>query len=162
MKKCNKCNTVKSRTSFYRSKYYGLRSDCKDCCKLSVKLFQKKNPEKRRKYQQQTYLNNRDHYLTKSLLWAKINPAKANARNMKYITKKIQALPPWLSIEQLEQIVSFYKLAQQKTKETGIKHEVDHIIPLNGKLVSGLHVPWNLQVITKIENIKKRNRIIYE
>jgi len=46
------------------------------------------------------------------------------------------------------------------TAETGIKHEVDHIIPIKGKNVSGLHVPWNLQILTKSKNAKKRNRVI--
>jgi len=51
-----------------------------------------------------------------------------------------------------------YILANQITKTTGILHEVDHIVPLHGKFVSGLHVPWNLRIITKTENARKNNR----
>lgn len=52
-------------------------------------------------------------------------------------------------------INNFYKEAKRLTKETGIQFHVDHIIPLNGVLVSGLHVEYNLQIITALDNNKK-------
>jgi len=57
------------------------------------------------------------------------------------------------------QINKFYNDAKKITKETGIKHVVDHIMPLNGENSCGLHVPWNLQIITEEENLKKSNKI---
>lgn len=52
-----------------------------------------------------------------------------------------------------------YRLSQLRTIVTGVKHNVDHIVPLNGKLVCGLHVWNNIRVITYLENILKSNKI---
>lgn len=68
---------------------------------------------------------------------------------------RLRATPPWVN---KKEILAFYAEARRLTKETGIPHEVDHIHPLRGKHLCGLHVPWNLQVIPRVENRKKHNR----
>ena len=73
---------------------------------------------------------------------------------------KLKATPIWLTTEQKNQINNIYKNCLNITKQTGIKHNVDHIIPLKGKKVCGLHVPWNLQILTATENNSKNNRLI--
>jgi hypothetical protein len=70
-----------------------------------------------------------------------------------------EATPAWLSKEQKEAIKQLYTEAQKITKLTGVRYEVDHIIPLINDIVCGLHVPWNLQVIPKTDNLKKANKI---
>lgn len=70
---------------------------------------------------------------------------------------KISATPNWISKSSFKEI---YRKARQVSRETGIEHQVDHIIPLNHRLVCGLHVPWNLQVLTRAENARKHNHFV--
>jgi hypothetical protein len=69
---------------------------------------------------------------------------------------RIKATPLWVDLSEIE---AFYKNAAMLTAETGIRYSVDHIMPLKGKSSCGLHVPWNLQVITLESNIIKGNRL---
>ena len=70
------------------------------------------------------------------------------------------ATPKWLTQEDKRAIRQLYIDAMTVTRITGVPYVVDHIIPLNGDLVSGLHVPWNLQVMTREENLRKSNKVI--
>ena len=69
----------------------------------------------------------------------------------------MQRTPKWLTEDDHWMIEQTYKFAALRTKMFGFAWHVDHIVPLQGKLVSGLHVPWNLQVIPAAENISKNN-----
>lgn len=83
-------------------------------------------------------------------LYMRSNAAKRNAQ-------KKRASPPWLTTDHWAQIKAFYDEAERLTRETGEKHEVDHIVPLVNPLVCGLHIPLNLRVTTKFENQSKSN-----
>ena len=72
---------------------------------------------------------------------------------------QLQRTPKYLTIIQILEIQAFYTEAIRLTQETSIPHEVDHIYPLQGKEVSGLHVPWNLQILTKEQNRSKGNKM---
>ena len=68
--------------------------------------------------------------------------------------KRNKSMPIWANSKAIREM--YYK-ARKLTSSTGIKHEVDHIIPSNHPLVCGLHVETNLQIITEQENIAKSN-----
>jgi len=91
--------------------------------------------------------------------WKAANPELVMANSKHRRTKHKQATPKWLTQEHKAQIKQFYLDAMLVSKVTGVPYAVDHIVPLRGELVSGLHVPWNLAVITREENSKKSNKI---
>jgi hypothetical protein len=93
--------------------------------------------------------------LTKN--WKIDNKSKVIALNGKRRASVRNALPKWLTEDELWMIEQAYELAQLRSKVFGFKWHVDHVIPLKGKNVCGLHTPYNLQVIPAKENLKKGN-----
>ena len=71
-----------------------------------------------------------------------------------------KATPSWLSAEQKLAMRALYLQAQKLTSITGERYAVDHIVPLINDAVCGLHVPWNLRVITREENLAKSNKLV--
>ena len=69
-----------------------------------------------------------------------------------------KAIPAWLTAYDHQQMLAMYVKASRLTVETGEPHNVDHIIPMQGRNVCGLHVPNNLQVLSRRENLRKSNR----
>jgi hypothetical protein len=88
----------------------------------------------------------------------KTNRANYNKLKAQRRAAKLKATPKWLTTSQLDEIKAMYVLADELTKSTGIPHQVDHIVPLQGSNVCGLHVPWNLQVIAASKNASKGNK----
>jgi 5-methylcytosine-specific restriction endonuclease McrA len=70
------------------------------------------------------------------------------------------ATPPWLSRKQKLEIRQLYQIAITMSRTTGEQYVVDHIMPIQGEDVCGLHVPWNLRVITQEENLAKSNKLV--
>ena len=85
------------------------------------------------------------------------NPARRNLLTANYRSAKDNRTPTWLTEVDFERIANVYKLATLQSKITGTTWHVDHIIPLRGEYVSGLHVPSNLQAIPGVDNVRKNN-----
>lgn len=88
-------------------------------------------------------------------IWSANNKDRLAARSAARRALKLQATPRWVAEEEF---LFVYAEAQRKSIETGTDHHVDHIVPLKSKIVCGLHVPWNLQVLIGSENLSKNNR----
>ena len=145
---------------------------CSKTCK--VLAWQHNNPEKHAASRAETRARRKPQAAKEAREWRASNPGRQAALNKQsyqrnreevltrqrtYGLRCAGAAPPWLSPEQLEKIAGFYAEARRLTRETGVKHEVDHIEPLNGPASCGLHVPWNLQVLTMKENKSKGNKV---
>ena len=90
--------------------------------------------------------------------WKVENPTlvTADARNRRH--KHRYATPAWLTQDQRNAMRDLYLMAMRMTKTTGVPYVVDHIVPLRSPMVCGLHVPWNLQVLTREANLRKSNK----
>lgn len=112
---------------------------------------------------QEKYANDADHIAARKLRgaeWARKNKDRCNAKTNARRAARQNAQPPWLTADQRAQIEGFYNTASRRSDEDGIPYEVDHIVPLKNSVVCGLHVPWNLQVITAFENRSKGNKLV--
>jgi hypothetical protein len=146
---------------------------CYECTKQRVQKWQKENPEKVKVNHAKWVERNPGVANERRKLWYQQNLERHNAQMKAYFeanphlraklsstqrAKILQRTPGWLTEDDRWLINEIYELAALRTKATNTPWHVDHIIPLRGKKVSGLHVPANLQVIPAAENLKKGAR----
>lgn len=155
MKTCTRCK-LNQPLSNYHKQNSKLKSACKSCIKEEYLL----NKQTRLSYQINRYREKSNQLKDYQRNWRKNNPHLLAAQNVKRRIRVLNATPTWLSDEHKLAMKTIYSEAQRLTKETGILHHVDHILPLISNVVCGLHVPWNLQILTAASNIKKSNRLI--
>jgi len=131
---CSKCRAFKREIDFNveSAQPHGISAWCKLCKKAYSKRWRANNGNYRRQFG---------------------NPPDA-AKRAEYRAKRLKRHVSWADKKKIK---AFYIRAAYLTEKTGIQHEVDHIIPLQGKLISGLHVENNMQILTKSENSAKRN-----
>lgn len=154
---------------------------CIECLKVEwaksaetrVEYFREYNKrEKVKEAKQRYYHRNRDAVIARAKArtpeeqrqyrnrWKALNVVQVLADNKARRRKHREATPPWLTRKQKSEIRQLYQIAITMSKTTGEQYVVDHIIPLRGEGVCGLHVPWNLRVVTREENLKKSNKLI--
>jgi hypothetical protein len=179
MKCCTKCNETKPYEMFTKEKatFDGFSRWCKSCKKEYKTAWYEKNAELERakamQYHYDNYDKNKERIIKKVGEWQKNNKDKYKQIAKKCYEKtklrrfsyqafaraaRRNAVPKWMTDELKEQLQKFYIEARTRTKETGIPYEVDHIVPLVNENVCGLHVPWNLRVITRFDNRSKANK----
>lgn len=103
------------------------------------------------------YANNRVQKIEKNREWALSNRGVTRLYSANYRAKKLMASPPWLTETMKSEIDDKYCQARDCYLVTGEDYHVDHIVPLQGVNVCGLHVPWNLQVLPSDINLAKSN-----
>lgn len=187
-KHCNGCKITKSLDDFYDFKKNNREyktSQCKECRKAKSRKWHSENKlhvcerskswrlanlEKAAESSREWAKNNKDRLLTRVTKWQKENPEKVSKfkknyreNNIEYYVakcaerraKKLMAKPLWANDFIINEA---YSLARLRTKMFGYKWNVDHIVPLQSRLVCGLHCEANFRVIPATANIAKRNR----
>lgn len=132
------------------------KADCVECSRIYIRKYLE-DPEKRERERKRAYkrwIENKEEYNKRRRLWDKNNPEKASAQ-CKVRNKRVrQATPKWITREQIKQMKEMYIISSEQPD----KYHVDHIIPLKGKNVCGLHVPWNLRIVSAKVNLTKGNK----
>ena len=180
-KHCCKCHQDKDTTLFYANVRMkdGLNTFCKECHKAdnvarkarnradpqfkSAELAYKKQYRERTVEQRAAYIaawreENAQHVQQYAKTYRDTNKARYAYLCQKRKIDLLNRTPKWLQDDDFWMMQEAYELAHLRTKMTGIEWHVDHTIPLRGKLVSGLHVPLNLRVVTWKENQRKTNK----
>ena len=120
------------------------------------KSWFERNKEYRAEYRRQQYAERREHENELARQYKRANRAKMVALAAKRAAIKRNAIPPWADLAKVETI---YEEARRLTRETGIPHHVDHIYPLQSRVVCGLHCETNLQILTAAQNQSKSNKL---
>jgi hypothetical protein len=128
----------------------------KELTKERARQWALDNPERRHEIHRKNRDKDIESHNARNREWNSNNKPVKAALEGKRRAAQIQRTPKWDPDAHL--IVAKYQLAAMLTKASGIEHHVDHIIPLQGKKVSGLHVFSNLRVIPGSDNVKKSNK----
>lgn len=145
MKKCKQCLEFKDLIQFHKAPRTrdGLRSTCKTCAILISKQWQ---------------IKNRDKTNLKNSIWRLDNKEAVKSYKRKHHLKNPHSSKMRRGAIMTASLGFFFKAELEEIYRNCPKgYHVDHIIPLKGKSVCGLHVPWNLQYLPAIDNLRKGN-----
>jgi hypothetical protein len=171
-KKCKGCGKTKDLELFAKElkNKDGRSGKCYDCTneyyrtrnsipsvKEQKQKYRDANKSRAKDYNKTYYQSNKDQILNNVKSWQTTNTGKVSSYKAK---NKISRKKGYVDLteEQAKAVADMYWLAKDLELVTGEKYHVDHIVPLCGKDVSGLHVPWNLQVLPADVNIRKSNK----
>ena len=119
---------------------------------MTPKEWAEKNRARSNEIKRAYVLRHPDRVAASKRKWSKANSKKELAKCRKYQASKKNATPAWLTKDQIKQMQDIYVNCPEG-------YEVDHIVPLQGKQVKGLHVPWNLRYLRTSDNRKKSNKL---
>lgn len=156
-------------TSFIGYRY---RQYCKDCDKARKAKWRAGRLDKHNAKGLEWVRNNPDKRKISSKKWRDRNPDKCRELKARWLSKNKDialsytsnrrrrvrnATPKWVTDTDMCVMRSMYLECRRISSESGVPHHVDHVIPLKGKNVCGLHVPYNLRIIPKHDNLMKSN-----
>lgn len=165
---CSACRERLPQASFYLSnaRSTGVSTNCRACSIKSASEWRLKNKDRHNASKRKSVQSNP----TAARQWRQENKGflseyargyrKRNSALYAHhaaMRRKACVVPPWADKEAIK---ALYEKAQQLSEQTGEAHHVDHVIPLKGKTVCGLHVESNLQVLRAAENLTKKNRLL--
>jgi len=148
LKWCTNCQKAKPLEDFYtdNSTSTGKTWGCKPCMDRKGKDWQENNPEKDKTARARYQKANQDKINSQQR--ERLRGGKGAYYCAKYRGAKLQRTPSWADLEKIKEVYA----------NCPEGYHVDHIIPLQGEMVSGLHVETNLQYLTAEENLKKGNK----
>jgi hypothetical protein len=156
---CKKCNTKKLLSDFHKCSRNksGVQSKCKNCASKLAKERYIENTEKVLLINARWRNKHRDRHRKAQKQWEQKNPSSKYFYTAVRRARKKNATPAWADMDRIKYT---YAHCHWLNKTFGHNMHVDHIVPLNGKNVCGLHVHTNLQIIPAEENMKKSNRVL--
>lgn len=185
MKACTKCGVTRGGDGFHKRPNGTLQSHCKVCANARAQAWRKKNPERARAHDARYASENRplvnqrkreqraanpeasretvrkwraqnlDRARRASRAWYAANPVRSRAQEAKRRAAKLQAFAAWADTELIQDIYAYARIM----REHGVDCHVDHIVPLQGRTVCGLHTHDNLTVLLPEHNQAKSNRL---
>ena len=156
-KTCSTCGVTKPISGFSKStsNVDGYRGQCKVCVKATTQIYQDSNRELINAKAVDWTRNNKEKRREINTQWKKRNKGSVNSLAAKRRAQKLQATPVWADHGAIK---ALYTDAQRVQDLLGIEMHIDHIIPLQGALVCGLHVESNLQILPAKLNLRKSNK----